>query len=608
MTEPAAAFSPTLPAGGLYIGTALRQRIDLIEHLLEFGHQMILLCGGPASGKSTLLASLAAEAGARWQCVDVRGGPALGGRMLLESVAEAAGVGVEPAQEDAALLERVRQRAAQTERAGKLLVLLVDDADQLPPETVAMLLALARHDDAGAEPRVLMTADQDHGALLAGLQRDDPQHGLVHVIEIPPLSEAQVEAFLAQRARAMGLALEDCLDADTLAAVTAEAQGNPGQVLALARQAASGQLPTRSRAAGTGLGARLSGLASVLTRRAVLVGAGVLGALVLGALLWLGRPPQTQEAPPPTEAAEPATASPGTTEEAAVPGAGSGERKQIEISLSDTANAPSVSATTPAPEGVAPVAPTATPDKDPAAGPAVPTPATSTAPVPSPAAEAPAAPVPAQPAVPAPSVGNTGGAVPAAVATAGLAAAASTVASAEKSSGPASPRHPSSDEKKHATSEEKKAAAVPKKPRANAEKNAKPNGTANAAKAAATERASKPTKPTAKSSTAAAKPAQDKAKPAAGAEQHLPQTGYTLQLLGVKDRAAASEFIRRHQLGKEARVIETRRNGQPWFTVAYGSYTSRAAAEAAAAGLPASARRATTPWVRALNGHSKAQK
>ena len=591
MTEPAAAFSPTLPAGGLYIGTALRQRIDLIEHLLEFGHQMILLCGGPASGKSTLLASLAAEAGARWQCVDVRGGPALGGRMLLESVAEAAGVGVEPTLDDGTLLERVRQRAAQAERAGKLLVLLVDDADQLPPETVAMLLALARHDDAGAEPRVLMTADQDHGALLGGLQRDDPQHGLVHVIEIPPLNEAQVEAFLAQRARAVGLELEDCLDADTLAAVAAEAQGNPGQVLALARQAASGQLPTRSSAPGAGLIARLSHLGSVLSRRSLMVGATVLGAIVLGALLWLGRPPEAPSSAP--EASSDGTAaSAAPAESPAAPEAGSGERKQIEISLADSAAPPPASTAVPPPEGVASVAPTG---NEPTATPDASTPATSTTDAPPSAPEAAAAPASPAPAVP--SAPEMSGAAPAAAATAGLAAAA---AAAERSS--------RSAPAKQSTTDDKKAAAASKKPLANADRKTKANGAARTAKAETSERPAKSAKPAARPVAPTSKPVQRKAKPASGNEQPASKAGYTLQLIGVKDRAAASEFIRRHQLGKEARIIETRRNGQPWFTVAYGSYASRAAAEAAAAGLPASARRATTPWVRALNGRSKPRK
>ena len=594
--ESAAAFSTTLPPGGLYIGTALRQRVDLIEHLLEFGHQMILLCGAPASGKTTLLGSLAADAGSRWQCVDVRGGAALSGRALLETVAEAAGMNPEPTDDDATLLERVRQRAAQTERAGRLLVVLLDDADRLSPDAISTLLALARHDDAGSEPRVLMTADQDHAALLSSLQRDEPNRALVHVIEIPPLNDAQVEAFLGQRARAVGLALEDCLGDDALATIAAEGEGNPGKVLALARQAVGGQLLPRKAASTGGFLARLGAVGGLASRRSLLVGAGVLGAGVLGALLWLGRP--VKDLPP-------AAAEEGIAEPAAK--AGEEGRQRIEISLPGNTDAPADEAPgapavlpqsqanaggTEGPEPAAAAATRLDPSSQamPAQTPGVEDPAPSPVPVP----------LPDTTPEPASRAAVPEAALPAAAA--GVAAGAAAVTASKPQPAPGAPKQP-------ASTRQEKAAAKPAAP-------------ATARNGAAEKPASKPKavagEPAPKRATAAPKPERStRAAPVAqsrtngskaAAERATPASGYTLQLIGVRERSAASEFIRKHQLSKGARIIESRRNGQPWFTVAFGSYPSRAAANAGIEALPASVKRATTPWVRAVNGRQKATK
>ena len=597
--ESAAAFAPALPPGGLYVGTALRQRVDLIEHLLEFGHQMILLCGAPASGKTTLLGSLAADAGSRWQCVDVRGGAALSGRALLETIAQAVGVGLEPGDDDASILERLRQRAAQTERAGRLLVVLLDDADQLSPDALSTLMALARHDDAGAEPRVLMTADHDHAALLASLQRDEPSRALVHVIEIPPLNEAQVEAFLSQRARALGLELEDCLDAEALATIVAEGEGNPGKVLALARQSVGGQLLPRKTASTGNVLSRLGALGDLAGRRSLLVGVGVLGAAVLGAFLWLGRP--ANNLPTPEAAEGVGEASTG----AARPD--SGARQQMEISLSATSDAsvPQAGQSTEAPATVVP--------QDEAHGVAVPESPTQATVAPAAptsadtAAQTPAAdanglpPTPASTAgtPPAPSAGPAmQEAAPAATATA-LAAGAGTAAATRPTPAPAAARQSAPPRQEKTT---------PRQPVPSPAKTAATEKPAAKAKAAAGEAPTKrtpaatPAKPERSSKAAASAQAK------ANGPTDLPAAGYTLQLIGVKERAAANEFIRKHQLAKGARIIESRRNGQPWFTVAYGSYATRAAATAGIEALPASVRRATTPWVRALNGRQKSKK
>jgi septal ring-binding cell division protein DamX len=75
---------------------------------------------------------------------------------------------------------------------------------------------------------------------------------------------------------------------------------------------------------------------------------------------------------------------------------------------------------------------------------------------------------------------------------------------------------------------------------------------------------------------------------------------FTLQLFGSHDKKNAEEFIRRHQLGKQANYFVSEHQGKDWYSVVYGVYPDQAAASAAIPTLPASLKK-TKPWIRRLD-------
>lgn len=546
-------FGATLGPGALYIGATLQQRIDLIEHLLEFGRQLIVLSGPAGSGKSTLLAAIATAAGQRWTCVQIQGGPALQARALLAQIADALDVDLSADSEPRMAQTMLHLRLNVLERAGKMTVLLVDDADQLPPDSVAALVGLARSEEQAAEARVLMAADQDHAGLLANLQRDRPQHGLVHVVEIPPLAEAQTSDFIAQRLDAAGLTLADHFGQADVQRIAAAAAGNPARVVALARQHYINKRAAReigTRRAGPrrgGAGGRSFALPSLGDKRLLPLFL-VPPLLALGAW-WAWRNdappdeaatvalelPAAPAAPDPTPAPRPETATPAAESVAAEPPpaeepapdprlADGGDRELIEIVLPDEPVMPGQDAAPAAPPAVPPPAAMPTPAPTPAPTP-VPTPVRTPAPtsVPTPEPEA-VAPVPT-PTPPPPT--------------------------------PAPPPAP-------------KPAPKPV---------AKPQP--------------KPASP----------PAAPTARVAGFSEAWLmkqPRGAYTLQLAGVRDRASAQRFIQRHGLSAEATLLTTKRDGQAWYVLVHGYYPTRQAALAAAARLPPAVRKEVKPWARTI--------
>lgn len=562
-------FGPALVPGALYIGPTLQQRIDLIEHLLEFGRQLIVLSGRAGGGKTTLLHAINAAAGQRWHCVSLQGGPALSARSLLSQVADQLDVDLAADSEPRMAQTMLRLRLNVLERTGKLVVLLVDDADKLPPDAIAALVALARTEDQTAEARVLMSADHDHAGLITGLQRDRPQHGLVHVVEIPPLSEAQAESFLAQRLAAIDANLEDYFSTPELQAIIGGADGNPARLVALARQhaaAKSAGAPRRRATSKSGRGGyRTPSFRFPSLRKGAL--RWVLPVLALSltlAVWWLlhdapAGPPTAAvpvDLPPPpqpdrlAESAEPTKEALKDSRPAEVDPrlADSGEDDLIEITLPDEPAPPEmpsagvVEQVQPSPT-VDPVVTEPSPERSVAAADTRPPTRASeqvapiSAPAPVPDSKPPTAEPVASPA-PKPEKVTPARQVPA------------------QTTAKTTAKHQPPVKVKPIEVKPPSPAVAPITPRVNGY----------------------------------------------SAEWLLkqPHSTYALQLAGVSDRAAASRFIARHGLLGQAAIIDSRRNGKPWFVLVYGYYPNKQAAQAAASRLTPALRKEVAPWARAV--------
>lgn len=86
------------------------------------------------------------------------------------------------------------------------------------------------------------------------------------------------------------------------------------------------------------------------------------------------------------------------------------------------------------------------------------------------------------------------------------------------------------------------------------------------------------------------RPKAEAGAPSGGAAWLLaqPDSAYTLQLVGARDRQAIADFVRRHGIEQPHAIFERDLNGKPWYSLVAGSYPDRQAAVAARARLPRS--------------------
>ncbi|MCW8931175.1 MAG: SPOR domain-containing protein [Gammaproteobacteria bacterium] len=78
-----------------------------------------------------------------------------------------------------------------------------------------------------------------------------------------------------------------------------------------------------------------------------------------------------------------------------------------------------------------------------------------------------------------------------------------------------------------------------------------------------------------------------------------PDTNYTIQLFGSHNKQAIDELVKKHSLTGDVLRFETQKEGKSWFTLSFGNYGSKSAANTAITSLAPELKK-TTPWVRSM--------
>lgn len=532
------------------VSSGLRQRLDLIHHLIGFGRQMVIVTGTAGSGRSRLLATVAAESEPDWLVVELDGRGIETPATLLNILLDALEPGAPDRPGGATDLEaRVCRQLAAMHSEQRTVVLIADDCDDFNDPLNALLFRLAHTDSGVGEMRIVASCRED-GDYAERLQSLSPQASLLHLIEIPPLEASQIsELAAALSARADGTGLS----ADTFARVLADSNGHPATVLDLLyKHLATAAAPTPVASAETDLDGDDDSAAEV--------------ALESSAAAPVADPHDTLT-PPPAQAGSGLKRLLGfaTVIGAAIALAlltvlnnGRGSRPEpapaIEISLPGQTVA---EATNPDPDATAKTA---------TVSPAAPAPAAVDDPTADTSADTTAAPeetqteaAPTTADSPPPGTGSGPGGD--SVAADRPAAAPATPPTTAMAGTDAEPETPAADPSA--------AAAVV---------SAEPVPVETPAPLAVNTETT-PDHPAAHADATPAAPATPSYTP----EWLLtnPDNSYVIQLFGLRNAASARRFIERHQLQAQATVLTLEHNAAPWYVVVYGHYPDKARALAA---------------------------
>lgn len=251
----------------LYLDPDRAQRLSLIQHLTQYSELLLLVKGARGSGKTSLLGHYIDQADAQWRLCHVQANAMLDAERLLYAIAEGFGLDVGGGDQR----ELVYRFAADQHHAGRIPVLVIDDAHELPADALeaVFLLADAETADGAGLLRILLFCEPQIDALLDAPALHPYKERITHTLEMPLLDDEQTAAYLRHRLAAAGYRGPALFSDRAVRRIHKSAQGLPGRINEVAHH---WLLHSGEEKEGRRLLARLAGIGP----RPVLMGGGLL--------------------------------------------------------------------------------------------------------------------------------------------------------------------------------------------------------------------------------------------------------------------------------------------------------------------------------------------
>jgi len=218
-----------------YITPELNHRIDLIRHLLEFSKQTLIITAPAAAGKSSLYNHLVASDDVTWAISKVVAREDMSSITLTheafrDSVIEDTDFSKHP-------INGLNNYLEFCDRNQKLPILLIDDAHKLVNETLNFIFQLTELKCRETFLRIVLFGNES----LTDRVEDPIVHGtgtgILHSINIPPLSLEQTSSYIKYRLSACGNVSEFPFSQKDIKQIYKVSGGLPGNIDLLARQA-----------------------------------------------------------------------------------------------------------------------------------------------------------------------------------------------------------------------------------------------------------------------------------------------------------------------------------------------------------------------------------
>jgi type II secretory pathway predicted ATPase ExeA len=224
----------------LFAAGEFQQAVQQLRALIARGHGVLTLTGETGSGKSTVLQALTAEPDEQRTIVHVPQ-PDIAAPRLLERLHEQLGL---PSRHGVAAdsIDLLARRIAEEHARGRRIVIVVDDAHQMPQGTLRQLLRVAALQ---AAPLLLLAGEPGLLSLLESFAAETPVP-VAGAVTLPAFGQAETAAYVPHRLRLAGAlpGSGDIFDREALLEVYRYSGGVPALINVLA-DAAMKQARTR---------------------------------------------------------------------------------------------------------------------------------------------------------------------------------------------------------------------------------------------------------------------------------------------------------------------------------------------------------------------------
>ena len=229
-----APFTSTHEDKFLYLDAERQQCNDMLQHSIQHSNLLLVVTGEHGMGKTSLLQHFLKTAHGDWSLSVVQANTMMDAHQLLASIAQ--GFGLQVSSQPASVLqETLYQYLTTIQRNGRAPVLLIDDAHELPKDSLEALFTLA-DTETGEDNllRIIMFCEPQIEIMLESPAIQPLSERITHTIHLPAFNEEQTAEYIKHRLAVCGFTGASPFQPKDINKIFKISQGIPARINELA--------------------------------------------------------------------------------------------------------------------------------------------------------------------------------------------------------------------------------------------------------------------------------------------------------------------------------------------------------------------------------------
>lgn len=216
----------------LYLTPQLQHRVKGIKKVIAGGNRLVLICGAPGAGKSTLADYLESIPEQGWMVGLVPAAADMSREKLAYEIIQQ--VSPDKADDPAAAIAQLHRFLEYSNNNALIPVFIIDDADELPVDTLKFILELAALRYLESAFRFVLFADDTLADRLEDPRLNAAGPDNIYKVNLPALTRNQLKEYLDTRLSSAGDVSKYPFDEDDLSSIYRTSGGLPRGVNILA--------------------------------------------------------------------------------------------------------------------------------------------------------------------------------------------------------------------------------------------------------------------------------------------------------------------------------------------------------------------------------------
>lgn len=225
-----APFAQELNDKFLFLDADRIQRLNMLHHLTQYSDLLLIVTGKEGIGKTSLLQRFEIMADDDWRICNIDANALMDSDQLLRYIFS--GFGFDSQHSTARNIQQhFIEELSELKHTGVIPILVIDDAHELPIETLEAIFKLADTElNDQRLLRVILFSDPSIDVTLKSSKISHLRERITHSMELSPFNEEQTEQYIYHRLTVAGLKGSNPIDQKILRRIYRGSDGSPDQI------------------------------------------------------------------------------------------------------------------------------------------------------------------------------------------------------------------------------------------------------------------------------------------------------------------------------------------------------------------------------------------